>query len=116
MLVWQAQTGRDAEGQKLAAAALYQSLANLGQGDADGPAAGDLTRYYALFFDALSRLPQYRADMDRFYSKLIDFLAAALVRDTAFAPDAPQQAALAHIAAFEGELYLWTVTRPAPSI
>lgn len=112
-LDWQAQAGRNAAEQKQAIAKLYQSLENLGQSNGDST-SGDLARYYALFFDALSRLPQYRLDMAHAYSKLIDLLAAALTRDTGIDTDAAQRAARAHIAAFEGELYLWAVTRTSP--
>ncbi len=106
---WSAHAALGAEAQKLAIAAIYEKVA------ADSAATGaDLTRYFTLFFDALSRLPDYRADIDNAYARLQSSLAAALMRDTGMDRASARGAARAYIAGFEGEFYLWAISGTRP--
>lgn len=74
----------------------------------------DINRYFALFFDSLSRLEGFRRDVADTYSKLITCLCDALMRENALTPDAANSQARAFIAGFEGQLYLWAVTGAQP--
>lgn len=70
---------------------------------------GDLRRYFTLFFDALSRLPKFRGEIDTAYTRLIASLAQAMTKDDDLTPEQAEARARAHIAAFEGQIYLWAV-------
>lgn len=76
----------------------------------------DLNRYFALFFDSLSRLDAFRQDVDRTYSKLINCLASAFVREENLPLEVANANARAFIAGFEGQLYLWAVTNVKPRL
>jgi len=108
-LDWDAHAGLGADGQKRAIAALYRSLDETGE-----TKPGDLTRYYALFFDALSRLPDYRVAMQTSYARMIDLLAYALQAEQELSSAAAQMEARNFIARFEGELYLMAVVGMTP--
>lgn len=110
-LDWAAHGKLDAKAQKLVIAELYAGLAGLNAAE-NGAGSGDLSRYYALFFDALSRLPRFRQNMNKTYHQLLAYLAEALERE-GNSSDISEREARTFIATFEGELYLSAVTDSA---
>ncbi|MCB9992648.1 MAG: TetR/AcrR family transcriptional regulator [Hyphomicrobiaceae bacterium] len=106
---WDAHTLMASGDQKDAIREFYRQLAETG--DAAG---ADLTRYYALFFDSLSRLPRFRDEVSEIYRRAIGALAAALVREGA-TQDLADADARRFIAELEGEIYLAAVIGSAPA-
>lgn len=103
-LDWSSHQSLNAKQQMVAVAALYAAINSSGS-----DTSGDLTRYYALFFDALSRLPGYRAAMNKDYGQLIGSLADALKRDNGLTLKQADVEARAFVAGFEGQIYLTAV-------
>lgn len=101
-LDWAAHRAKNGPEQEAVIRQVY-SAASAGFHDLDG----DVMRYFALFFDALAHLPNYRAAVDRAFAQVISALAAAYAREGHAAPD---EHARSYIAAFEGEIFLRAVT------
>lgn len=101
---WSQHAGLNVAEQKAAIADIYGSITKV-----SAAMEGDLRRYFTLFFDALSRLPKFRGAIDEAYTRLIGSLAEALVREDDLTPVQAKSQARAHIAAFEGQTYLWAV-------
>lgn len=70
-------------------------------------AAGiDMARYFALFFEAFSRLDDFRSEMRTYYERLLKGLAQQSYDQREIAPDVAETHAINVIAALEGRLFL----------
>ena len=70
-------------------------------------AAGiDMARYFALFFEAFSRLEEFRDEMRAYYLALLKSLARRTYEQHEIVPKAAEIHAVNIIAAFEGRLFL----------
>lgn len=91
----------DADSQKQVIVGFYQTLAT--QAEHNG---WDPNRYYGLFFESLSRLPEFRAEVAKTYARVVQRLALALEREQNLGTAAAHAAAIDFIARLEGRLYL----------
>ena len=91
---------------------LKDSRAQLDRFYADLPervAAGtgcDMTRYYALFFESLSRLPEFRAAIQAHYLTLIEALTKRTYEEREVFPKVAEAHSRHLIASLEGKLFL----------
>ncbi len=70
-------------------------------------AAGiDMARYFALFFEAFSRLDDFRDEIRTYYAKLLKSLAHRSYHQYEIVPKAAEIHAVNIVAAFEGRLFL----------
>lgn len=102
---WQNHARKSARAQKEAIEGFYADLVSM-----SATSGWDANRYYALFFDSLSRLPRFHVAIKATYDRLVDALAAALVRDDGLTRAEAEAAALQFVALHEGNLYLAAVT------
>ncbi|MCB1518095.1 MAG: TetR/AcrR family transcriptional regulator [Hyphomicrobiaceae bacterium] len=100
---WDAQARLPSTEQKQAILDFYRQLVASGEA-----VEADLTRYYALFFDSLSRLPRFSDEINLVYRRAISALAEALEQEGATAEQATAEARR-FIAEQEGALYLAAV-------
>lgn len=76
-------------------------------------AAGiDMARYFALFFEAFSRLEDFRTEMRSYYALLLKSLARRSYENHEIFPRIAENHALNVIAALEGKLFLSAVFGP----
>lgn len=71
---------------------------------------GSTLRHYSLFFDALAQLPQYRAQVDEAYEKVMDLLTAAIRIDKRASAASARQSAKLFLSALEGEAVLHAIS------
>ncbi|MEO8757950.1 MAG: helix-turn-helix domain-containing protein [Devosia sp.] len=107
---WSAHERLSADGQRQAIEALYAEIIA-----ASAAMGGDMVRYFALFFESLSRLATFRAGAHDVYSRLIAALAAAIEVESGASGGICRATARRFIAEQEGELYLWAVTGQPPA-
>ena len=105
---WQAHAALTAAAQKAAITAFYDEILAMGAKE-----AVDLNRYFALFFDSLSRLPDFRERTAKIYRQAASILAETLVREGA-GSEAAAREALAFLAEREGRLVLRAVAELDP--
>lgn len=66
----------------------------------------DMTRYFALFFESLSRLPEFRDEVRKYYSDLLEVLALKTYEEREVTPRIAVNNARNLIGSFEGRLLL----------
>lgn len=106
---WDLHGSLEVDAQKAAIRKSYGALTATGQAS-----GADLTRYFSLFFESLSRLPKFRAEIADTYRRLITCLADAMAREAGITIAETRDAARAFVAEEEGRLYLWAVTGTVP--
>ena len=73
-------------------------------------AAGiDMARYFALFFEAFSRLEDFREEMRSYYARLLKSLAQRTYDQHEIFPKVAENHAINLVASFEGRLFLSAV-------
>lgn len=110
-LDWPRHRRLEAREQKRIIVSFYAGM--LGQSTKNG---WDTNRYFALFFDSLSRLPKFRSDVARSYARVIDALATALTAEQGLTHEAARHAARQFIALREGELFLAAIAGSEPQL
>ncbi len=74
--------------------------------DAAAAAGIDMARYFALFFEAFSRLDDFRDEMRSYYAMLLKSLAQRTYEQHEVFPKVAENHAVNIVAAFEGRLFL----------
>lgn len=66
----------------------------------------DLTRYFSLYFESLSRLPAFSRSIREYYQRLVEILCSRLIEEEQLPTRAAWQKAVDAVAALEGRIYL----------
>ncbi|MCJ8323543.1 MAG: TetR/AcrR family transcriptional regulator [Rhizobiales bacterium] len=71
-------------------------------------------KYFALYFDSLSRVPEFGASVRNYYTKLLDILQISIAKERGLTLTEAHHQARAFLARLEGELYLCAVLGDTP--
>lgn len=73
-------------------------------------------KYFALYFDSLSRVPEFGATVHNYYTNLLAILQTSIANERGLTAVEARQQARAFLARLEGEIYLCAVLGDAPEL
>lgn len=75
-----------------------------------------VAKYFALYFDSVSRVPEFKTTVRAYYQELLSILKQTMMAERALAENAARQQARAFLARLEGEIYLCAVLGDKPDL
>lgn len=75
-----------------------------------------VAKYFALYFDSLSRVPEFATTVRTYYKNLLEILQKSMAEERGIQDDLARQQARAFLARLEGEIYLCAVLDDAPEL
>lgn len=75
-----------------------------------------VAKYFALYFDSLSRVPQFGKTVRTYYQQLLAILQTTIMAERQLTQDDARKQARAFLARLEGEIYLCAVLGDAPEL
>lgn len=75
-----------------------------------------VSRYFAFYFDSLSRVPEFRATVSAYYQQLLGILQTSISAERHLTEDDARKQARAFLARLEGEIYLCAVLGDKPDL
>lgn len=75
-----------------------------------------VARYFALYFDSLSRVPEFSTTVRAYYQQLLDILQKSIMAARDLTKEDARKQARAFLARLEGEIYLCAVLGDTPEL